>query len=358
MSREAWLAERRTGLGGTDMAAILGASTWSNALTIYLKKVEGLETPASFAMNLGNAWEALVAHGYAVRTGYSLTKPELVRHPGHEFLLGSPDFLVQDRADLGLEIKTSNIQTLLKDDSKWGADGSGDVPMDYWVQCQWYMGLTGRAFWDLHAGFYDLEVAKRMIGRGLPYEVAYAAALVEERTYHLQADPEFFELAVAAGIRFWEAHVLPQVRPEGQTMLGEARDFLLQRMEREEKRVIEAAGEVAQALVDLAAVQADIKASKGREEACKAILDNALVAGDAQELHGAAYRWTLQGFGKKRDEDVEAVIRDLALRAAIPPAELLALRQSHTTETPKTPYGRIYPIKAAKSKTTSRKEAA
>ena len=36
--RESWLKERRSGIGGSDAAAILGVSPWRTALDVYSDK--------------------------------------------------------------------------------------------------------------------------------------------------------------------------------------------------------------------------------------------------------------------------------------------------------------------------------
>ena len=36
--RAAWLAERRSGIGGSDIAAILGLSPWKTAVDVWLDK--------------------------------------------------------------------------------------------------------------------------------------------------------------------------------------------------------------------------------------------------------------------------------------------------------------------------------
>ena len=45
MTREEWLSARRTGIGGSDIAAILGLSPWRTPLDVYRDKVDGEDQP-------------------------------------------------------------------------------------------------------------------------------------------------------------------------------------------------------------------------------------------------------------------------------------------------------------------------
>ena len=43
--RDAWLAERRKGIGASDVAAILGEDPRRSALSVYAEKIDDIETP-------------------------------------------------------------------------------------------------------------------------------------------------------------------------------------------------------------------------------------------------------------------------------------------------------------------------
>lgn len=141
MTREQWLAERRTGIGGSDIAAILGLSPWRTAVDVWLDKTgrsgPGEETEA---MRIGTELEDYVARRYAETRGRQVRRFTTMLRQGVR--IGNIDRLVvpegakvasvggEVRTDLALECKTASCA--------W-PDG---VPLHYQTQVQWYMGLA------------------------------------------------------------------------------------------------------------------------------------------------------------------------------------------------------------------------
>jgi putative phage-type endonuclease len=74
MTRDEWLAARRTGIGGSDIAAILGLSPWRTPLDVYRDKVDGAEQPETEAMRWGRLLEDVIAREYAVRAGVRIQR--------------------------------------------------------------------------------------------------------------------------------------------------------------------------------------------------------------------------------------------------------------------------------------------
>lgn len=117
--REAWLAQRRLGIGSSDVAPILGMSHFSSAYSTWVDKVEGLPEDDNDAMKWGRKLEAVVADEFAERhPEYVVVKPtEMYAHAEHAFMQANPDRLLHI-ASLSefpdalpyalLEIKTSN----------------------------------------------------------------------------------------------------------------------------------------------------------------------------------------------------------------------------------------------------------
>lgn len=188
---------RHTYLGGPDLAAIVGASRYAGPYDVFLRKTQALEIPDNAAMEWGRRLEGTVAQAYADRTGNGLAQGATLFHPDHDFLGGTPDFLVGNDPNLGLECKTSTEEALrLVDEAGeplWGPEGTDQVPMDYFVQCQWYMGLTGRRRWDL--------------------AVFFMGPRREFRVYPLAFDRDLFDMLVERAVAFWHENVLPQVPP-------------------------------------------------------------------------------------------------------------------------------------------------
>jgi hypothetical protein len=91
--RAAWLAARRTGIGASEVAAVLGLSPYESPLDVYCRKL-GLvpEKAETEAMRWGLRLEPLLAAEYAERTGYPLVATQVfLRHPDKPFLLATLD---------------------------------------------------------------------------------------------------------------------------------------------------------------------------------------------------------------------------------------------------------------------------
>ena len=140
-TKEDWLRFRKTGIGGSDMAAIMGLSKWKSPLDIWLEKTtDEVNEEESRFMYWGNKLEALVAEEFAVRTGYSVRNNNYtLQSIEYPFLLANIDRDIVG-IDAGLECKTTNA---FKRD-EWEGD---QVPDAYYIQCQHYMAVTGYSSW-------------------------------------------------------------------------------------------------------------------------------------------------------------------------------------------------------------------
>lgn len=140
---------RRSGYGGSDIAKILGISRFGGPMDVYLEKTGQsaplIETPV---MRWGKLLEEPIAREYALQTGRKVRRVnDTVRHPKHPILMGHLDRLSMLKGDRPrvLEAKTAGIFRA----SDFGEAGSDQVPDDYTVQCQHYLGITGYTIADL-----------------------------------------------------------------------------------------------------------------------------------------------------------------------------------------------------------------
>ena len=91
--RARWLAARREGVGGSEVAAILGAHPYKSALEVYADKV-GAPTPelASEAARWGQLFEGPILGEFADRVGREVRPSnELYRHREKPWQLCTPD---------------------------------------------------------------------------------------------------------------------------------------------------------------------------------------------------------------------------------------------------------------------------
>lgn len=195
MDRESWLEIRRKGIGGSDAAAIAGLSKYKSPVAVYLEKTGQLEQEEpGEAAYWGNVLEDIVAKEFAARTGLKVKRRNaILQHPEYPFMLANIDRELVGQK-VGLECKTASAY--LKD--LWEGD---EVPMQYLLQCQHYMAVTG-------------------------YQAWYIAVLIGGNTFvhkRIERDDELIEQLIAIEKDFWENHVLPRVPPmlDGSEASGE-----------------------------------------------------------------------------------------------------------------------------------------
>lgn len=143
------LEERRSGIGGSDAAVILGLNPYKDVYELYLdKRGEAPEEDEDFLKESrywGSVLEDPVANRYAEETGYKVQKSnQLIRSKDNPFMIANIDRKVvgEDRR-IGFEAKTA-----ARPDG-WGDSGSDEIPPYIMLQCQHYLAVTGYDIWDL-----------------------------------------------------------------------------------------------------------------------------------------------------------------------------------------------------------------
>lgn len=156
-----WLKGRQTGIGGSEIAAIVGLSQYRTPTQVWESKVNPVQDEeTSQPAYWGTVLEDVVAKEYALRTGNKVQRlTKQMRHPDFEFAIANIDRAIINPAISGtvrwkdgklttdriLECKTANGFMA----KQWGEAGTDSVPDAYLIQCQWYMGVTGAAICDL-----------------------------------------------------------------------------------------------------------------------------------------------------------------------------------------------------------------
>lgn len=115
LSREEWLDYRRQGIGGSDVAGIMGISPFRTARDIYYDKLNIVaveEEPGNWvALEMGHLLEDLVAKIFHKKSGLEIYQiKKMFRHPKYPFMLADVDYFVRlpDGTTAILEIKTTN----------------------------------------------------------------------------------------------------------------------------------------------------------------------------------------------------------------------------------------------------------
>jgi len=154
MTRDEWLAARRMGIGGSDVAAILGHDPYRSPVDVWLDKMGVSDDSEKEWMYWGSIHEEVIAREYAKRQSCKVQRFNFMMH--QDCLIGDVDRLVSIdgsspvvrgdiRTDLMLECKTANAYKA----NEWGQEGTDDIPRQYIFQCLHYLGLTGCAYCDV-----------------------------------------------------------------------------------------------------------------------------------------------------------------------------------------------------------------
>lgn len=202
---DGWLEQRKHGIGGSDVAAIMGLSPWRTPAEVWLEKT-GRAEPQDLSdrphVQRGVDLEAFVGEQFKKRHGgmrvrrvnavcQSIERPWAQASLDYECAELSGDI----SRDWGvLEIKTS------RNDADW-ADG---IPVYYMTQVQHYLSVTGRSYAWVAVQF-DSDW------------------LWEYREYRIERDEEDIAAIDAAVDTFWHDYVEKDVMPVLVGTSGEAK---------------------------------------------------------------------------------------------------------------------------------------
>ena len=122
-----WLEERRKGIGGSDIAAIMGLSPFRTPFQVYQeKRREVVPWQGNETTDWGKRMEPAIRQWYSDQTGRAVRVPDrIITHSRYPFMLASIDGFTDDPLR-GLEIKTARSA------KGWGEPGSNEIP-DYYV---------------------------------------------------------------------------------------------------------------------------------------------------------------------------------------------------------------------------------
>jgi len=186
---------RRSYLGGTDLAAITGVSTWAGPVSVYLDKTdpEQAEDKDSLLMRRGLALERFIMDEFMrARPGLVCWHPKPIVRTDWGFPAGaSIDFFVADARKPRTPVAVLEAKTAFRNGwSVWDED-SADLPDSYYVQQQWYLAVTALS-------------------------LSYGAADVGDdklRIVPVEADARIQQRLIEAGREFWQEHVAKRIPP-------------------------------------------------------------------------------------------------------------------------------------------------
>ena len=188
LSNEEWLRWRKKGLGGSDIAPILGISKWSSAIDIWLSKTNQKHDDCvqNEAMFWGTRLEPVIRDYFREITGKKVIEVKaILQNIDHPYMIADIDGLTEDSNGNPAILECKCVSEFKR--SEWETD----IPVYYRTQVEHYLAVTGLS-------------------------TAYVAALIGGNSFvirEVHADKEMQEMLVAIEADFWRK-VVNMERPQ------------------------------------------------------------------------------------------------------------------------------------------------
>lgn len=188
MNREKFLLDRKKGIGGSDVAAILGISPWRTALDVYNDKLSPvIEDEPNEDMKRGIRAERYILEEYVETTGESVkTNLDTLVDKKYPFMRANIDAKVMDENVL-VEAKSTKAPI-----SSW----SNGIPEYYKAQVAYYAMLADSERVDIPVLFSGWTYACFTYWRDYEFEAKIKQSVID----------------------FWEDHIVKGIPPEPQSL--------------------------------------------------------------------------------------------------------------------------------------------
>ena len=187
------LEERRLGIGGSDIPAILGLSKSRTPLRVWLEKLGEVPDEDNEAMWWGRGLEPLILRRYSTDTGWPVYPGRAIVDPARPWHRGTIDGEVSaEHAGVRVLLEAKSCGILGYSTKDFGPEGSDHVPDTYWTQCQWYLSLDA---WDA------CHLLALIAGRGLV-------------RYVIPPDVEFQRWMLDIAGQWWERFIVGGQEPD------------------------------------------------------------------------------------------------------------------------------------------------
>lgn len=185
------------GIGATDVAKVLGVSVYGKARDVFARMMDGTELKRNKAMDRGNREEPKIRERYVLETGAKMlwsdySKPHIFRHPSERYwyCTCSPD-----------DITAEGFVVDYKSASIWNKKWKNGPPIDYVLQLQWAMFVTGATKSALYAAF------------GQDSKDYSEFSLSHTELFEFERDDQLIADAANACELFWKNHVETRIEP-------------------------------------------------------------------------------------------------------------------------------------------------
>lgn len=216
--REQWLIERRSGIGGSDAAAAVGADPYRDRLTLWSEKVgllEGDDLSENEAVEAGVVLERTIGEWYGKKFG-------------REVILGRPFTLLRSQ-EFPWMFATLDATQVVD-----GNRGVVQIKNTSFAAEQWEERVP------VH---YEIQLAHEMIVAGVTRGTLVALHRGQNlRAYDRVLHPDFAETLVAAEKNFWDM-VVSETAPEPTAASADAVKAMFPRVEIEDLVALGPAGD-------------------------------------------------------------------------------------------------------------------
>jgi putative phage-type endonuclease len=182
------ILQRKTFIGGSDAAAVLGLSRWKTPVEVWAEKtglIEAEDISDKLPVKLGNIFEETVAQLFCEETGKKVQRAnETIFHKHYPFIGANIDRKVIGEDSI-LEVKTC---------SAWKAkewQDEEEIPQEYILQVMHYLAVTGKA-------------------------KAYLAVLIGNQDFKVKEilrDEAMINQIITKEAAFWNEFVLTKIMP-------------------------------------------------------------------------------------------------------------------------------------------------
>lgn len=234
LTREEWLDVRKSGIGSSEVATIVGLNPWETPYQLWRRKV-GIDAPKeeNFAMKAGHYLEDAVSRFWSDETGREIIKRSagdwIIRDNDRPYLQVSPDrtywLTGEKRNDTNkgiLECKTTQM-----------AVDADDLPKHWFCQVQYQLGVAG-----LEHG----SLAWLCSGREFGYK-------------DIDLVPDFYQWLVEEVERFWQDNILGRQEPSAVSV----KDVLLKYNRHVDGKIVEVTADTFDDVAELRVVKRKIK---------------------------------------------------------------------------------------------------
>lgn len=187
--KENWLKERKTYIGGSNVAAVMRLNSYCTAVGIYLEKISPeIDCTMSEAAKWGILLENTIAKAYEEKTGFNVEiEPNVIYHKEHKFLAANIDRWANGKKHI-LECKTAGFMMA----KEWGEEYTDQIPESYLCQVAYYAAIC------------DVDRV----------DIAVLIGGQDFRIYTYNRNREFEEKIIKIAQNFWTKNILQKVPPK------------------------------------------------------------------------------------------------------------------------------------------------